>query len=88
MEALKSPLLRLNRHEHLPLNVHKITAPVARGSSLAVHGSHDTWAHIRVDKDAITILFGTFSIIAAKLEFSRKCYKAPLLELRFKDRTC
>ena len=54
-----------------------ITARVARVSTLTVQGSHDTWAHIRVDKDAITILFGTFFIIAAKLEFSRKCYKAP-----------
>ena len=88
MAALKSPLLRLKRQEHLALNAHKITACVARVSTLTVQGSHDTWAHIRVDKDAITILFGTFSIIAAKLEFSRKCYKAPLLELRFKDRTC
>ena len=88
MEALKSPLLMLKQEQHLALNAHKITARVARVSKLTVQGSHDTWAYIRVDKDAITILFGTFSIIAAKLEFSRKCYKAPLMELRFKHRTC
>ena len=69
MEALKSPLLMLKQEQHLALNAHKITARVARVSKLTVQGSHDTWAYIRVDKDAITILFGTFFVIAATLEF-------------------
>ena len=43
---------------------------------------------IPIDRAGITNRFGAFSIISAKLEFSRKSYKAPFVELRFKHRTC
>ena len=43
---------------------------------------------IPIDRAGITNRFGAFSIISAKLEFSRKSYKTPFVELRFKHRTC